>query len=353
MTGKLLGGLVGSVLFLVIACAAGGVLLLGGGGAAACTAPTPSGAAPISAPAGGWKAVGRFDVEQVGHAATIAAVGAQMGVPMRGWIVAVATAIQESELRNLSGGDRDSIGLFQQRPSQGWGTGEQLRDPAYAAGSFYQKLLTVPNWQQIPLTDAAQAVQVSAYPDAYAKHEPDATLLVDSVAGLIDASGAPMVDCAGAVGPWTQPVLAPVWSGFRTAERPTHDGVDLGAPQQTQIRAAAAGTVTVVRCNALDVRDDSDWGCDRPGDPDLTKGCGWYVKIRHADGIVTVYCHMLTHPFVHEGQAVAVGQAIGVVGSSGHSSAPHLHFEVHLGDSSPTDPVPFMAARGAPLGQPF
>jgi len=70
------------------------------------------------------------------------------------------------------------------------------------------------------------------------------------------------------------------------------------------------------------------------------------VRIRHADDIVAVYCHMLTH---QEGQTVAVRQVIGVVGSSGHSTAPHLHFEVHLG-SSPTDPITFMAKRGAPLG---
>ncbi|MEJ3741751.1 M23 family metallopeptidase [Actinomycetes bacterium KLBMP 9797] len=351
MTRKMLGGLVGSALSLVIACAAGGVLLLGGGVSATCTAPLPSGAAPISPPAGGWQPVGRFDGEQVGHAATIASVGAQMGVPARGWIIAVATAIQESALRNLSGGDRDSIGLFQQRPSQGWGEPKQLRDPVYAAGKFYEKLLTVANWQQIPLTEAAQAVQRSAYPDAYAKHEPDATLLVKAVSGLIDASGAPLLDCGAATGPWTQPVMAPIWSGFRTAERPSHDGVDLGAPQQTRIRAASAGIVTVVRCNAIDVRDDSDWGCDRPGDPDLTKGCGWYVDIEHDGGIVTRYCHMLTRPFVHEGQSVGVGQVIGVVGSTGHSSAPHLHFEVHSSGTA-TDPVPFMAEHAAPLGQP-
>jgi len=203
------------------------------------------------------------------------------------------------------------------------------------------------------LTDAAQAVQISAYPDAYAKHEPNATLLVNTVSGLIDPSGTPSPGCASATGPWTQPVIAPVWSGFRTAERPGHDGVDLGAPQQTQIKAAAAGTVTVMKCNAIDVRDDGNWGCDRPGDPELTRGCGWYVDIEHAGGIVTRYCHMLTQPFVREGQSVAVGQVIGVVGSTGHSSGPHLHFEVHLGGHSSetaVDPVPFMADHGAPLG---
>jgi hypothetical protein len=100
-------------------------------------------------------------------AATIVSVGAQMGVPVRGWVIGVATAIQESSLSNPAGGDQDSIGLFQQRPSQGWGTPEQLHDPLYASGKFFAKLLTVPNWQDMTLTDAAQAVQRSATPDAF------------------------------------------------------------------------------------------------------------------------------------------------------------------------------------------
>ena len=218
----------------------------------------------------------------------------------------------------------------------------------YAAGKFYDRLLTVANWQQMTLTDAAQQVQHSAFPDAYAKHEPDATLLVSTVAGLVDPSGALVLNC-GAAGPWTQPVIAPIVSGFRTADRPTHNGVDLGAARGTPIKAAAAGVVTVVRCNIV----PASHGCDVDGSP-ATPGCGWYVDIGHAGGVVTRYCHMLTRPAVNEGQSVAVGQIIGIVGSSGHSSGPHLHFEVHLGDhssSSATDPVPYMAAHCAPLGE--
>ncbi|GAA0924545.1 M23 family metallopeptidase [Virgisporangium aurantiacum] len=349
MTRKALTGIIATIVGLVVACAAGGVLLFGGGVASGCTMPLPSGAVSLSAPAGGWRPVGRFDSEQVGHAGTIAAVGAQMGVPIRGWIIAVATAIQESDLRNVTGGPDDSIGLFQQRPSQGWGTPEQLRDPVYVSGKFYEKLLTVPGWQQMPLTEAAQAVQRSAYPDAYARHEGDATLLVNSVSGLGGASGAPLLNCGAAAGPWTQPVLAPVVSAFRTAERPTHHGVDLGAGRGTPIRAAAAGTVTVVRCNIV----PASHGCDVDGSPNV-RGCGWYVDIEHAGGVVTRYCHMLTHPYVQLGQTVAVGDIIGVVGSSGNSSGPHLHYEVHLGgdhsSQSATDPVLFMAQMCAPLG---
>jgi hypothetical protein len=141
----------------------------------------PSGAPALTAPAGGWQPVGRFDPEQVGFAATIVSVGAQMGVPVRGRVIAVAVAIQESGLHNPDGGDQDSIGLFQQRPSQGWGTPQQLHDPVYASQKFFEKLLTIPDWQTMALTDAAQAVQTSAHPDAYAKQEPDATLLINTL----------------------------------------------------------------------------------------------------------------------------------------------------------------------------
>ncbi|MEV0610977.1 M23 family metallopeptidase [Polymorphospora rubra] len=338
------GALISSIMAIVIACVAGSALILGSDTTTACVTPTAT--AP-AAPTARWRPVGRFDAEQVANAATIAAVGVQMRVPVRGRVIAVATAIQESSLRNLLGGDRDSIGLFQQRPSQGWGTLRQINDPVYASGKFYEKLLSVPGWQTMPLTNAAQAVQRSAYPDAYARHESDASLLVQAVSGPVAASEATPADCDAAIGPWTAPVKAPLVSGFRTSKRPGHDGVDLAAARGTPIRAAAAGTVTVVRCNVV----PASHGCDVDGTP-RTPGCGWYADIRHAGGIVTRYCHMLTRPLVREGQTVAVGQVVGLVGSSGHSSGPHLHFEVHLESSrsvTAVDPVPFMAARGAPL----
>lgn len=183
---------VGLVVAVVASCFAmpllGAAAIFGGGSCTPVIAvPTPS-RLPV---------VDGFDTEQVSNVAIIITVGNARGVPQWGWVVAVATALQESGLRNLSGGDRDSIGLFQQRPSQGWGTPQQLADPAYQAARFFDKLLTIDTWQQIPLTDAAQAVQRSAYPDAYARWTTDAIRLVSLVGsgtvGSIPASVGPCV----------------------------------------------------------------------------------------------------------------------------------------------------------------
>jgi hypothetical protein len=109
--------------------------------------------------------------EQARHATTIARVARDRGLPDRAVVIALATAQQESGLRNLDYGDRDSLGLFQQRPSQGWGTPEQVQDPVYAAGKFYDGLVQVPGWDTGRLTDVAQRVQRSGYPEAYQKHQ--------------------------------------------------------------------------------------------------------------------------------------------------------------------------------------
>ncbi|MFJ9819469.1 heavy metal transporter [Streptomyces sp. NPDC101151] len=129
-----------------------------------------------------------FTPEQAVNAATIAAVGTGRGMPGRAVTIALATAIQESGLSNIEHGDRDSLGLFQQRPSMGWGTERQIMDPAYAAGMFYAHLARVPDYTKLPLTVAAQRVQRSGYPEAYAKHEPDATLLAAALTGQAAAT---------------------------------------------------------------------------------------------------------------------------------------------------------------------
>ena len=101
-------------------------------------------------------------------------------------VIAEATAMQESRLINLPYGTSDSLGLFQQRPSQGWGTPAEIMNPTYAATKFYEALVKVPDWQTIPLTQAAQAVQESGYPDAYAQWQTDAEYLVSTVSGALD-----------------------------------------------------------------------------------------------------------------------------------------------------------------------
>lgn len=123
---------------------------------------------------------GSWTPEQVGNAGGIVATARGLGLPPRAAVVGVATAIQESGLRNLAHGDRDSLGLFQQRPSQGWGSPRQLLDPGYAAAQFLAHLVRLPNWSVIPLGQAAQAVQRSAdgSGQSYARWEGSATQLV-------------------------------------------------------------------------------------------------------------------------------------------------------------------------------
>ena len=128
-------------------------------------------------------------------------------------------------------------------------------------------------------------------------------------------SGDPTGGCAAIVSAagWTQPVHGTVGSGFRTPDRPGHNGVDLIVARATPIHAAHDGVVTTVRCDAVDTRTDTNWGCDRDGDPNLTAGCGWYVDIEHAGNIITRYCHQLVHPYVTEGQHVSAGQLLGIL----------------------------------------
>ncbi|MFD8847630.1 C40 family peptidase [Streptomyces sp. NPDC059604] len=127
--------------------------------------------------------------DQVPNASTIVAAGLSLDVPRKGQIIALATAMQESRLRNLNYGDRDSLGLFQQRPSQGWGTAQQVRDPVYASERFYKALLKVDGWQQMTVTQAAQAVQKSGLPDAYAQWEDLATALQKAIARTFPDAG--------------------------------------------------------------------------------------------------------------------------------------------------------------------
>ncbi|UBU12240.1 hypothetical protein [Nonomuraea gerenzanensis] len=140
-----------------------------------CSVTTPDGARTLSP-------------EQAQIAATIAAVAARRGLPERAVVIAYATAMQESKIQNLDHGDRDSVGVFQQRESQGWGTKKQIMDPVYATNKFFAALVKVKNYRKIPLAEAAQAVQRSAGGYAYAPHETEAKILAAAFTGRVPKS---------------------------------------------------------------------------------------------------------------------------------------------------------------------
>lgn len=220
--GKLIAGALGALMavVLLVAAAGAGVLATLTGGATT-TGQVCAGTLthPHARPA-------ELSEEQAANAVVILRVGQRLHVPERGWVIAIATALQESGLRNLDHGDRDSLGLFQQRPSQGWGSPAQILTPTYAARAFYQALLQVPGWQSLPITQAAQAVQHSAYPNAYATQQARATTIVDAFTG-----GGTLSGCS------TGTAGAPAWEHPRPAP---------AAPRRVSVVVAEAGRVDTV-----------------------------------------------------------------------------------------------------------
>jgi hypothetical protein len=165
-----------------------------------------------------------LDPEQAGNAATIAAIAVRRGLPARAATIGIATAMQESKLYNVAGGDRDSIGLFQQRPSQGWGTAAQVHDPVYASNAFYAALVKVADYQTLSITAVAQKVQRSAFPTAYAFHEADARIWASALSGYSTAA------------------LTCVLSAPSGAGSGQQDGNGLSARAQAVLTAASAET---------------------------------------------------------------------------------------------------------------
>ena len=141
--------------------------------------PAPSCA--VTSPSG--QSTYTLEVDQAANSATIAAIGKKLGLPDHAVTVALAAALQESNLHNLDYGDRDSLGLFQQRPSQGWGTAGEILTPSYAAAAFFRELMKVDKWTQLPVTKAAQEVQRSGAPTAYAQWEDEARTLAIALTG--------------------------------------------------------------------------------------------------------------------------------------------------------------------------
>jgi len=269
-----------------------------------------------------------LDAEQADVARAIITAGRDAGVPPRGWVIAVATGLQESGLRPLPYGDRDSLGVFQQRTP--WGPVAVRMDPYQSAGMFFtggqggqRGLLDVPGWEQLPLTEAAQAVQVSAYPSAYAKWEALATEIVHSLADVD-------VTCVAA-GAWVFPlgdaplVLSAAFGDCGELWSDCHTGQDFPAPTGTPVMAAGAGVVTY-----------AGWG----------GAYGNVVRILHADGVATWYAH-LSRLDVATGASVNAGDVIGLVGATGNTTGAHLHFEVRTDATrtdpgTPVDPMPWL-----------
>lgn len=171
------GAVIATAAFLGVAAVA---VLWGPGLYSSYTAAPPSNTCTVSTPSAHFTR----SAERTDNVAIIASVGWANGFDEKGVTIAVATAIQESGLRNLNYGDRDSVGLFQQRTSQGWGTVDQIMDARYSATMFYSALAKVSGWESLRVTEAAQAVQRSGFPEAYADHEAEARAWANAMGGV-------------------------------------------------------------------------------------------------------------------------------------------------------------------------
>lgn len=289
--------------------------------------------------------------KQLTHAATIITVGGQItGVERAGMRIALMAALTESTLRMLSNtgaypesadfpndgdaSDHDSLGLFQMRPAAGWGTVAQLMDSTYQAKAFYggpngpnypspRGLLDIPGWQSLDAGEAAQAVEVSAYPDRYQEYQPVADSIITALT-TPPTGGGSGGNVPGEV-PETSRVVVPLPEGSYTITSTFgpridpvtgeagdfHWGTDFGAADGTPILAVADGFVRL---------------------SGYIGGWGNLIVIEHTVGgkkFASLYAHMWDHGIhVVEGQRVVAGQHIGDVGSSGKSTGPHLHLEI-------------------------
>lgn len=245
--------------------------------------------------------------EQIPNAKTIVATGVALKMPTRGQVVALATALQESGLRNLSYGDRDSLGLFQQRPSQGWGTAEQIQDPVYAATQFYTHLLKVDGWQQLTVTQAAQEVQRSGYPDAYAKWEDLATTLQSAIAralGSADDAGESTDTATVAVGSSTCGTEGGVdGAGFGTIPAGAlADGYEIPADAPAEVR-------TAIRWALGQLGTPYQWGgsCTDSHGLNPMGRCDCSSLMQRSYGAAGVTLSRTTYTQVKEGKAISLG----------------------------------------------
>lgn len=269
------------------------------------------------------KAFDSFDAEQIQNAAIIASVGSKRGMTSRDLMIGIMTAITESGLRNINYGDRDSVGLFQQRTSQGWGTVEQIMNPRYAAGKFFDGLKGVKNRAAMSPWLAAQAVQRSFDPTGgnYKQYWDEANAIFKK--GLKAATGGSAAGVAGYVpgsGGKHRPISGAVTSGLHggsTAGNPP--AVDLAGPTGRPVYAVSNGVITSSRDIA------GPLGSDRYRGDGPYGSFGRMVAMRTDGGANILYAH-LSRRAVAAGQRVKGGAVIGRSGNTGNSSGPHLHF---------------------------
>ena len=242
-------------------------------------------------------------------------------------VIALATARQESGIRNLDYGDRDSLGAFQQRPSQGWGTPEQVLNVPHATTTFLEHLVLIPGWETRPVTDVAADVQRPAeeYRGLYEQWVPLATRLTEQLwpqaASLMPTTPStcaqPTTNVGGVVYPAPPAFIGTDnrnWGGSGSHWSSWHTGTDFSVPCGTPVLAATAGTV--------EIETDQAWSGT------------WLVKVvTGPDSVATWYAHMQELD-VSPGQHVGAGQQLGEVGARGNATGCHLHFEVHLRNGS-------------------
>jgi murein DD-endopeptidase MepM/ murein hydrolase activator NlpD len=272
-----------------------------------------------------------LDAGQLRVARDIVAAGRSLRVPARGWVIAIAAGLQESRLRPLRRGDRDSLGVFQQRAASG--SASDRINPSTAALLFFtggrgqRGLLDVPGWQHLSVARAAKAVEVSAYPDAYAKWGALSARVVHGLTGTGP-------NCSS--GTWTSPlgdahyVLTAGFGECGTHWADCHTGQDFAVPTGTRVVAVGAGVVTFA-------------GWDGP--------YGNAVHVLHAGGTATWYAH-LSQIRAYGSSHVRPGTLLGLSGATGNTTGPHLHFEVRVGASrtdpgTPIDPLPWLRRRHA------
>lgn len=368
-----------------------GLVLVAGGGEQETQRSASSCSAVVIDVAGLPADVAGLDVQQAEVAATAMTVAAQRELPIQAARIIIAAGLVESDLRSLANagefirpaasrvmteqewvywrevamlslnypnggvapGDWDSVGFLQGRPQAGWGGDgspeemvQNLLDPAYVSGVFYDRLVAIEGWDTLEPGQVAQRIQRSAFPDRYAQRMAEADAIITALTDSVDGGIGTPVECSPAglpgnpalVGPegWTMPVAGSrVTGGFGDIRAGyIHAGDDFAVSAGSPIYAAADGIVVHTSCDFWRGRSPCQVQIDHGIDP-VT-----------GNSITTLYVHMYPgNTLVGIGDTVTSGQHIANVGSYGNSSGPHLHFEVWSGDE-PLSPIAWLAARG-------